>query len=186
MAGEWKGDILIAEDLEKLDASKIYPQTINAKDVLTSQKRDEFKFPVADGTAKLSGKDYEFREPTKWRERTVRSEYLSGELQGEPEGAQPTEPTDNVEAREITLQAKVWLRWPITIWFTSLFLCLKRWKFRMRKQQWRKNGKNWRQTQHGNWRKSRARRRLFSKHKETKRKSTLLHWWTYVTSKTRS
>ena len=28
---------------------------------------------------------------------------------------------------------------------------------------------------HGNWRKSRARRRLFSKHKETKRKSTLLH-----------
>ena len=26
----------------------------------------------------------------------------------------------------------------------------------------------------------------FSKHKETKRKSTLLHWWTYVTSKMRS
>ena len=30
---------------------------------------------------------------------------------------------------------------------------------------------------------SRVRRRLFSKHKETKRKSTLLHWWTHVTQK---
>ena len=40
-----------------------------------------------------------------------------------------------------------------------------------------------RQSQHDNWKKSRARRRLFSKHKETKRKSTLPHWWTYVFSK---
>ena len=70
MAGLWKGDILIAEDLEKLDASTIYLQTINAKDVLTSQKRDEFKFPVVDGTAKLSGRDHEFREPTLRREQT--------------------------------------------------------------------------------------------------------------------
>ena len=31
--------------------------------------------------------------------------------------------------------------------------------------------------------KSRARRRLFFKHKETTRKSTLPHWWTCVTSK---
>ena len=36
-----------------------------------------------------------------------------------------------------------------------------------------------------NWRKSRARRKLFSKHKETKKKSTLQHVWTYATSKTR-
>ena len=38
------------------------------------------------------------------------------------------------------------------------------------------NGKSSRQSQHGNWRKSRARKRLFSKRKETKLKSTLPHW----------
>ena len=61
----WKGDILIAdlEDLEKLDASDIYPRRINAKEVLIRQKDDEFIFSVADGTAKLSGRDYDFREP---------------------------------------------------------------------------------------------------------------------------
>ena len=51
----WKGDILIAdlEELEKLDASEIYPRRINAKEVLIRQKDDEFIFPVADGTAKI-------------------------------------------------------------------------------------------------------------------------------------
>ena len=37
-----------------------------------------------DGTAKFSGRDYEFREPTLRREQTVRSEDFSGDLQGEP------------------------------------------------------------------------------------------------------
>ena len=59
--GILKGDILIddLEDWETLDASDIYPQRIKAKEVLISQKDDEFVFPVADGTAKLSGRDYE-------------------------------------------------------------------------------------------------------------------------------
>ena len=72
----WKGDILKAdlEDLEKLDASNIYSPRINAKEVLIRQKDDEFIFPTADGTAKLSGRDYEFREPTLRQEPTVRSE----------------------------------------------------------------------------------------------------------------
>ena len=42
---------------------------------------------------------------------------------------------------KIALQAKVSLRWPITIWFTNLFLCTKRRKFRMQKLQdkeWKK------------------------------------------------
>ena len=30
----------------------------------------------------------------------------------------------------------------ITIWFTSLFVCHKRWKFRTQKQQWTKNGRS--------------------------------------------
>ena len=46
----WKGGLLIAdsEDLEKLDASEIYPRTINANVVLITQKLDEFRFPAAD------------------------------------------------------------------------------------------------------------------------------------------
>ena len=47
----------------KLDAPEIYPRRINAKEVLISQKRDEFIFPVADGTARLSGKSYESENP---------------------------------------------------------------------------------------------------------------------------
>ena len=61
-----KGDFLKADvvDLEKLDASSIYRQRINAKEVFISQKDDEVVFPFTDGTAKLSGRDYEFRVPT--------------------------------------------------------------------------------------------------------------------------
>ena len=46
----WKGDLLIAdlEDLEKMNASDIYPRRINAKEVLIRQKDDEFIFTVAD------------------------------------------------------------------------------------------------------------------------------------------
>ena len=62
----WKGGILIAdlEDVEKLDASDNYPRRINAKEVLLRRKDNEFIFPFADGTAKLSGRDNEFREQT--------------------------------------------------------------------------------------------------------------------------
>ena len=86
------------EDLEKLDASDIYPRRINAKDVLIRQKNDEFKFPFADGTAKLAGRDYEFREPTLRQESTVRSEDLSGEIQDDSGEIQPAGSTDDAEA----------------------------------------------------------------------------------------
>ena len=97
----WKGDILIAdpEDSKKLDASENYSGRIMAKEVLISQKGDEFIFAVAGGTAKLSGRDCEFREPTLGREPTVRSEDLSGELLGESGESQPAESTDDAEAR---------------------------------------------------------------------------------------
>ena len=72
-----------------MDASEIYLRRINAKEVLISQKGEEFIFPIADGTAKLSGSENEFREPTPRREQAARSEGLSGELHGEPEGPQP-------------------------------------------------------------------------------------------------
>ena len=53
------------EELEKLDASEIYPRRINAKEIWISLKGGEIAFPIADGTAKLSGRDNEFREPLK-------------------------------------------------------------------------------------------------------------------------
>ena len=97
----WKGDVLIAdlEQLEKMDTSEIYPRIINAKEVLISQNGEELKFPVADDTVKLSERDYECREPTPRREQTVRSEDLSGELQGEPGEPQPTESKVDAEVR---------------------------------------------------------------------------------------
>ena len=90
----WKGDILVAdmEELDMMDASDIYPRRIKAKEGLISQKDGEFVFPFADGTAKLSGRDDEFRVPTPWRHQLVSSENLSGEIQAEP--------TDDAEARK--------------------------------------------------------------------------------------
>ena len=93
----WKGDILISdiEELEEMDESDICSQRINAKEVLIPQKGEGFIFPIADGTAKLLGRDYEFREPTQRRLQTVRSEDLSGELQGELGVRQTTESRDD-------------------------------------------------------------------------------------------
>ena len=71
------------------------------------------------------------------------------------------------------MQAKVFLGWPITVWFTKLFLCHKRWEFWMQKPQWTRNGKSSRQFQRETWEKSRAKRRLFWKHKKTEQESPL-------------
>ena len=85
--------------MENLDASEIYPRRINAKEVLISQKGNEFIFPVADGTAKLSGRDYDFQESTLRREQTEWIKVFSEKLQGESGESQPTETTDDAEAR---------------------------------------------------------------------------------------
>ena len=87
------------EELENIGASDIYPRRIKAKEVLISQKDDEFIFPIADGTAKLSGRDYKFRVPSLRREQLVRSEDLRGEIQGESGESQLEEPAGDAEAR---------------------------------------------------------------------------------------
>ena len=85
----WEEDILIAEieELEKLDASEICPRRLNAKEVLITKM--EFVFPVVDGSAKLSVRDYEFQETTLRRESTVKRENLSGKSHGDWEEFQP-------------------------------------------------------------------------------------------------
>ena len=96
--GIWKGDVLIAylENLDKLDASEIYHRR---REVLISQKGDEIISPVADGTTKLSDRDYDFRETTLRREQTERSADFCSELQGERGQCQTTESTDEAEAQ---------------------------------------------------------------------------------------
>ena len=98
----WEEDILIAdiEELGKLDASEIYPRRLNAKEVLLTQKDGEFVFSVADGSAKISGRDYEFQEPTLRLESTVKRVNLSGESHGDREEFQPEELKDDAEAQK--------------------------------------------------------------------------------------
>ena len=99
--GIWKGYIMIAdiEELEKMDAPEIFTSENQCERSVDTTKGEEFIFSKADGTAKLSGRGYEVREPTLRRKQTVRSEDLGGELQGEPGERQPTESTDDAEAR---------------------------------------------------------------------------------------
>ena len=54
---------------------------------------------MANGSGKLSGRDYEFQEPTLRRESTVRRERLSGESRGDREEFQPEESKDDAEIR---------------------------------------------------------------------------------------
>ena len=73
----WKNDMLVKDmrQLEKMDASEIHAKRLNAKEMFTPQK-GENKFPVADGTVKLSGGDQVLRtshlNPGQTEERRVR------------------------------------------------------------------------------------------------------------------
>ena len=98
----WREDVLTAEieELEKLDASETYPRRLNAKEVLITHKDGEFVFLVADGSAKLSGRDYEFQEPTVRRESAEKRENLSGESHGDREEFELEESEDDAEARK--------------------------------------------------------------------------------------
>ena len=74
-------------------------QRLNAKEVITPKKGEQSIFPIADGTVKLSGRDQGIRKSTSTRYQPVRSEELSGDLQGSSDKSQPTdEMTDDAEA----------------------------------------------------------------------------------------
>ena len=62
----WKADIMVAdnEELEKMDASEIHARRLNAKEVLTPMKGENYIFPVEDGTVKISGEDQDLRTST--------------------------------------------------------------------------------------------------------------------------
>ena len=73
--GIWKGDVLIAdlEDLERLDASEIYSERLNAKEVIFPTN-GTFVCPIADGRIQTYGGDQELRTSTLVRHRPIQGE----------------------------------------------------------------------------------------------------------------
>ena len=64
-----------------------------------------------------------------------------------------------------------------------LVLCVKPWKVQQQRQQWTRNGKNWRKFRRGTRRKSEVRNRWSMKQGRTAQKFISHHWWTYVICK---
>ena len=57
-----------------MDASEIHARRLNAKEVLTPMRGDNFIFPVADGTVKIFGREQRLRTSTLTRDRPERGE----------------------------------------------------------------------------------------------------------------
>ena len=82
-----------------LDASEVHAQRLDAEEVSPPKRGEHVVFPIADGSAKLFGRDHGVRESTQRREQPARSEDLT-EFQGNSERSQPTAETrDDAEAR---------------------------------------------------------------------------------------
>ena len=78
------------------------------------------------------------------------------------------------------LQEKETTHCNIVIWYTNLCLCLKPWRFPQQKQQWIKDGRNWKRRRHSSWRKSETKKRWSIKQGRRAQKFILPHWWTSV------
>ena len=72
-----------------MDASEIYSERLNAKEVIFPKENGTLIFPAADGRIKSSGGDKELRTTTLIRERPIRGESHVDFL-GEPEGSSST------------------------------------------------------------------------------------------------
>ena len=93
----WEEDIV---NSKKMDASEICPRRLDAKEVLITHKDGEIVFPVADGSATLFGRDYDFQEPTLRQESIVKRENLIGESHGDRKEFRPEETKDDAETQE--------------------------------------------------------------------------------------
>ena len=72
----WEGDIMVAdiEEMEEMDASEIHARRLNAKEVLTPPRSENFIFPFADGTVQIFGGERRLRTTTLTRQRRERGE----------------------------------------------------------------------------------------------------------------
>ena len=87
----WKGEIPIAdtEEMEQMDASELYARRLNAKEVLTPMKGENFIFPIVDGTVKIDGGDGRLGTSTLIRDSPDRGEEQDN-LRGESDGSSST------------------------------------------------------------------------------------------------
>ena len=94
--GIWKGDITVAdiEELEEMDASELHARRLNVKEVLAPMKFENFIFPVADGTVKISGEDQDLRTSTLIRDSPDRGEEQDNHP-GESDGSSSTPRQDS-------------------------------------------------------------------------------------------
>ena len=93
----------------------------------------------------------------------------------------------NPKRMKIELPGKDSLLWQKIFWCISLSRCHKRWRFRMRRLLWKRNGKSSRPFQHGIWEKWRAKKEvILEAQRDKKTESILLHWWTYSTTECRT
>ena len=94
--GESGKETMVAdvEKLEKMDPSELYARRRNAKGVLTSMKGENFIFPIADGTVKISGEDTDLTTSTLIRDRPDRGEEQDN-LREESDGSSSTPRQDS-------------------------------------------------------------------------------------------
>ena len=88
--GIWKGDRLVAdiEELEAMDASEIYSERLNAKEVIFPKENGKFIFQPQVDEQKIVGGDQELRTLTFVREHPIRGEDQRDFL-GDSEGSLP-------------------------------------------------------------------------------------------------
>ena len=85
-------------ELEKMDASEIHARRLNAKEVLTPMKGDNFIFPVADGTVKTAGGDRSLIPSTLVQDRPERGEEQKV-FQGTSDGISSISTTSGLNTR---------------------------------------------------------------------------------------
>ena len=77
-----------------MDASDIYSERLNAKEVIFPKENGKFIFPAADGRIKTPGGDQELRTSTSIRQRPIRRESQRDFL-GDSDGSLPPPPHDS-------------------------------------------------------------------------------------------
>ena len=87
------------EEVEDMDASEIHARRLNAKEVLTPMKGDNFIFPVADGTVQTAGGDRSLRPSTLIQDRPERGEEREV-FQGKSDGLSSPSPQQADSTRD--------------------------------------------------------------------------------------
>ena len=77
-----------------MDASEIFPERLNAKEVIFPKENGKFIYPVTDGRIKFVGGDQELRTSTLIQDDPIGGEGHRDSL-GESEGSPPPQPQDS-------------------------------------------------------------------------------------------